>query len=58
MESKKILLTLNPEMYAELEGHAKANFMTMQEVITNTLRKLFYMLLKQRKARQEASKSG
>ncbi len=25
--------------YAELEGHAKANFMTMQELITNTLRK-------------------
>ena len=39
MEGKKVLLTLNPEMYAELEGHAKANFMTMQELITNTLRK-------------------
>ena len=39
MEGKKVLLTLNPEMYAELEGHAKANFMTMQELIANTLRK-------------------
>lgn len=39
MEGKKVLLTLNPEMYTELEGHAKANFMTMQELITNTLRK-------------------
>ena len=39
MAGKKVLLTLNPEMYAELEGHAKANFMTMQELITNTLRK-------------------
>ena len=39
MESKKILLTLNPEMYSALEGHAKANLMTMQELITNTLRK-------------------
>ena len=26
-------------MYTELEGHAKANFMTMQELIANTLRK-------------------
>ena len=26
-------------MYSELEKHAKANFMTMQELITNTLRK-------------------
>ena len=39
MAGKKVLLTLNPEMYSELEGHAKANFMTMQELITNTLRK-------------------
>ena len=39
MASKKVLLTLNPEMYSELEGHAKANFMTIQELITNTLRK-------------------
>ena len=39
MAGKKVLLTLNPEMYAELEGYAKANFMTMQELITNTLRK-------------------
>ena len=39
MVGKKVLLTLNPEMYSELEEHAKANFMTMQELITNTLRK-------------------
>ena len=26
-------------MYKELEGYAKANFMTMQELITNILRK-------------------
>ena len=39
MAGKKVLLTLNPDMYSELEGHAKANFMTMQELITNTLRK-------------------
>ena len=39
MAGKKVLLTLNPEMYAELEGYAKANFMTMQELIANTLRK-------------------
>ena len=27
------------EMYTKLEGYAKANFMTMQELIANTLRK-------------------
>lgn len=39
MAGKKILLTLNPEMYAVLEEKAKSNLMTMQELITDTLRK-------------------
>ncbi len=39
MEGKKILLTLNPEMYSVLEEKAKSNLMTMQELITDTLRK-------------------
>ncbi|MBS3103296.1 hypothetical protein J4458_07675 [Candidatus Woesearchaeota archaeon] len=52
MEGKKVLLTLNPEMYAELEGHAKANFMTMQELITNTLRKcVLYAAESQKKSK-------
>ena len=40
MEGKKILLTLNPEMYAYLEEKAKSSMMTMQELITYTLRKV------------------
>ncbi len=40
MEGKKILLTLNPEMYAFLEEKAKGSLMTMQELITDTLRKV------------------
>ena len=51
MAGKKILLTLNPEMYAELEGHAKANFMTMQELIANTLRKCIFYAESQKKSR-------
>ena len=39
MAGKKILLTLNLEMYAFLEAKAKANLMTMQELIADTLRK-------------------
>jgi len=39
MEGKKILLTLNPELYALLEQKAKSSFMTMQELITDALRK-------------------
>ena len=39
MEGKKILLTLNPEMYSVLEEKAKANLMTMQELITDALRR-------------------
>ena len=39
MAGKKVLLTLNTEMYAVLEEKAKANLMTMQELITDTLRK-------------------
>ena len=40
MVGKKILLTLNPEMYAYLEQKAKASLMTMHELITDTLRKV------------------
>ncbi len=39
MAGKKILLTLNPEMFEILEQKAKGSFMTMQELITDTLRK-------------------
>ena len=40
MEGKKILLTLNPEMYSVLEEKAKVSMMTIQELITDTLRKV------------------
>ena len=40
MAGKKILLTLNPEMYDYLEQKSKGSFMTMQELITDTLRKV------------------
>ena len=39
MAGKKVLLTLNPEMYAVLEEKAKASLMTIQELITDTLRR-------------------
>ena len=39
MAGKKILLTLNHEMYAVLEKKAKSSLMTMQELITDTLRR-------------------
>ena len=42
MAGKKILLTLNPEMYAYLEEKAKSSMMTMQELITYTLRKVIF----------------
>ena len=40
MAGKKILLTLNPEMYAYLEEKSKSSMMTMQELITDTLRRV------------------
>jgi len=51
MAGKKILLTLNPEMYDYLEQKAKGSFMTMQELITDTLRKVIVA------SQQPASKS-
>ena len=33
-------MTLNPEMYSVLETKAKVSMMTMQELITDTLRKV------------------
>ncbi|MEK6984615.1 MAG: hypothetical protein AABX33_08630 [Nanoarchaeota archaeon] len=52
MAGKKVLLTLNPEMYAELEETAKSNYMTIQELITNTLRKcLLYAAESQKKSK-------
>ncbi len=40
MSGKRILLTLNAEMHAALEEKAKCSMMTMQEFITDTLRRL------------------
>ena len=40
MAGKKILLTLNPDMYSYLEEKSKSSMMTMQELITDTLRKV------------------
>jgi hypothetical protein len=51
MAGKKLLLTLNPEIYAELEGYAKANYMTMQELITSTLRKCILYAVEAKKGR-------
>ena len=39
MAGKKVLLTLNPEMYGVLEQKAKDSLMTMQEFITDALRR-------------------
>ena len=39
MAGKRILLTLNDEIHKELKKKAENNMMTVQELITNILRK-------------------
>ena len=38
MAGKRILLTLNPKLYSELEKKADSSYMSVQELISNVLR--------------------
>lgn len=39
MTNQRILLTINKELFEELKKKAKSNFMSVQELINNLLRK-------------------
>ena len=39
MASKHIFLSINPSLYAALEKKAKANMMSVNELITDTMRR-------------------
>lgn len=39
MAGNRVLLTINKELYEELKKDAKSNFMTIQELINDILRK-------------------
>ncbi len=39
MTNKRVLLTINKELFEELKKKAKSNFMNIQELINDILRK-------------------